>query len=349
MIRSLKILKAGPYISVQDEGRSGWLRSGVSQGGAMDTRALEEGRLLVGNERGLAALEMLGLGGRFEAMGSPLTIALSGASFTAKVEGIAIEPLTSFTLQPRQVLEIGSAKSGNYGTLSIAGGIDVKPVLGSRSTHIRAGFGGFEGRLLQRGDVLPIGESMVQSSALKLVLKNRQAAEKIRIIWGAQASLFDADELQRFVDTKFEVTHELDRMGARLATDAAPIYSEKGLVAISGAIALGDIQVTGGGRPVVLLADRQPTGGYPRIGTIIAADLTNFVQRPAGASVRFCPVSEEEAIKAYHKMHDERTNLPEQLVKGFGDPYDSHRLLSQNLISGAVGSVQNLRDKDRFS
>ena len=138
-------------------------------------------------------------------------------------------------------------------------------------------------------------------------------------------------------------------MGARLATDAAPIHSEQGLVAISGAIALGDIQVTGRGRPVVLLADRQPTGGYPRIGTIIAADLANFVQKPAGASVRFCPVSEEDAIKAYHKMHLELTALPEQLVKGFGDPYDSHRLLSQNLISGAVGSVQNASDKDRFS
>ncbi|MCP4934274.1 MAG: biotin-dependent carboxyltransferase [bacterium] len=349
MISALKILRAGPYISVQDEGRSGWLRSGVSQGGAMDGRALEEGRLLVGNERGLAALEMLGLGGRFEVMGSPLTLALSGASFAAKVEGKAIDPLTSFTLQPGQVLEIGSAKSGNYGTLSISGGIDVKPVLGSRSTHIRAGFGGFEGRLLKRGDVLPIGEAAGQSRGLSLVLEKRLANEKIRIIWGAQASLFDENELQRFIDTKFEVTHEIDRMGACLATDAAPIHSEQGLVAISGAIALGDIQVAGGGRPVVLLADRQPTGGYPRIGTIIAADLADFVQRPAGASVEFCPVSEEEAIKAYHKMHIEQMMLPEQLVRDFGDPYDSHRLLSKNLISGAVGSIRNASDKDRFS
>ncbi len=349
MIRALKVLKAGPYVSVQDEGRSGWLRSGVSQGGAMDARALEEGRLLVGNERGLAILEMLGLGGRFEAMGSPLTLALTGARFEAKIEGKAIEPLASFTLQPGQVLEIGSAKIGNYGSLSISGGIDVKSVLGSRSTHIRARFGGFEGRLLQEGDVLPIGEAEDRSSALSLALPKRQVRTKIRIIWGAQASLFDADELQRFVDTKFEITHGIDRMGARLATDAAPIHSEKGLVAISGAIALGDIQVTGGGRPVVLLADRQPTGGYPRIGTIIAADLANFVQRRSGSTVQFCPVSEEEAIEAYHKMHADLATLPQQLVKGFGDPYDSHRLLSQNLISGAVGSVQNASDKDRFS
>ncbi len=349
MIRALKVLKAGSYVSVQDLGRSGWLRSGVSQGGVMDARALEEGRLLVGNERGLAVLEMLGLGGRYEAIGSPLTLALTGASFLAKVEGKTIEPLTSFTLQPGQVLETGSAKSGNYGTLSIAGGIDVKPVLGSRSTHIRAGFGGFEGRLLQDEDVLPIGEAGDRIGALSLVPEKRQVRAKIRIIWGAQASLFDADELQRFVDTKFEITHEIDRMGARLATDAAPIHSDKGLVAISGAIALGDIQVTGGGRPVVLLADRQPTGGYPRIGTIIAADLANFVQMRAGASVQFCPVSEEVAIAAYGKMHADLAALPAQLVKGFGDPYDSHRLLSQNLISGAVGSVQNASDKDRFS
>ena len=349
MTFALKVLKAGPYISVQDKGRPGWLRSGVSQGGAMDARALEEGRLLVGNEPGLAALEMLGLGGRFEAVGNGLTMALTGAYFTMNVDGKAVEPYRSFTLQPGQVLEIGSVKNGNYGTLSIAGGIDVKPVLGSRSTHIRAGFGGFEGRVLKQGDVLPIGDAEAQSRSGALMREDRLASKKIRILWGAQASLFDDGELQRFADTRFKVTHEIDRMGARLVTDSAPIHSQKGLVAISGAIALGDIQVTGSGRLVVLLVDRQPTGGYPRIGTIIAADLANFIQRPPGMEVCFEAVSEEEAIAAYHKRHAELAQLPDQLVKGFGDPFESHKLLSQNLISGAVGRVHHSRDKDQSS
>ncbi len=347
MSRALKVLQAGPYISVQDEGRPGWLRSGIAMGGAMDARALEEGRLLVGNERGLAALEMLGLGGRFEAVGGPLTLALSGADFAAQIDDNPVQPYHSFTLQPGQVLDIGAAKNGNYGLLSIAGGIDVKPVLGSRSTHIRAGFGGFGGRPLQQGDVLPVGKAGEQASDWSLVSNTSQSDEKIRMIWGVQASLFGEEERQRFIETRFLVTHELDRMGARLATDAAPIRSKKALVALSGAIALGDIQVIGSGRPVVLLADRQPTGGYPRIGTIIAADLVNFIQRPAGAGVRFMPVSQEQALKAYRQMHARRAELPGQLVKTFGDPFESHRLLSHNLISGAVGSVTKTNDKDR--
>ena len=339
---ALKVLRAGPYMSIQDVGRPGYLRSGVSQGGAMDMRALEEGRLLVGNQQGLAALEMLGLGGRFEAVENVLTCALTGASFTAKIEGMPVEPNTTLTLNPGQILEIGAFQKSNYGYLSIAGGFDTLRVLGSRSTNVRAGFGGFEGRCLKQGDVLSVGRATGGDTRIGagsyLPRAHVQTGDDIRIIWGAQASMFGNIELQRFCETSFEVTHEIDRMGARLATDAEPIRSEAGLVALSGAIVLGDIQVAGSGRPIILLADRQPTGGYPRIGTIIAADLAKFVQKPAGTIVKFKPVTEDEAIEALLKWRNELDRLPDKLVKCFGDPFDSHKLLSQNLISGVVSS-----------
>lgn len=343
---SLSVLQAGPYISVQDEGRPGWLRSGVSQGGAMDLAALEDGRLLVGNPRGLGAIEMLGLGGRFQAGERPLCAALTGACFPARIEGKAVEPYTSFTLQPRKILEISAAETGNYGLLSIAGGIITEPVLGSRSTHVRAGFGGYEGRCLKQGDVLPVGAANGVSGGYQLPYMRDHFLGEVRILWGSQVELFGQDELVRFQETHFEVTHDMDRMGARLTSEAAPIHSAKGLVAISGPIALGDIQVPGHGRPIVLLADRQTTGGYPRIATIIAADLAGFAQCPAGSKLRFKPVSEYKALEALGDMHERRATRGEQLVKKSDDPYESTKLLSENLISGVVSSFDKVKNED---
>ncbi len=343
---ALKVLQAGPCISVQDEGRSGWLRHGVTQGGAMDLRALEQGRLLVGNEPGKAALEIFAMGGRFEALDKGLTLALTGARFPAKIDAQNIAALTSFHLEPGQVLEIGAAQSGNYGYLSVAGGMDVPVVLGSRSTHVRAGFGGFYGRCLKANDIVPIGESDRVPSPQRFLEQRQDTGEDIRILWGAQAQMFDDEQLRRFAETRFAITHELDRMGVRLMSEMASFQADRGLVAISGIVAAGDIQISGDGQPVVLLSDRQPTGGYPRIATIITADIAAFSQRQIGSFIRFIPVTETEALAALKGWYEQRQRLPEQLVKGNDNPLETHRLLSQNLISGVVSSLPDKPNKD---
>ncbi len=343
-MNGLDVLSCGPYVSVQDEGRPGHLRHGVSPGGAVDPLALEAGRLLVGNARSCAALEMLSLGGRFRAGEKPLRLALTGAYFPAHIDGRTIEPSCSFELRPQEVLDIGAARSGTYGYLSIAGGVDVPLVLGSRSTHIRAGFGGFKGRLLQAGDRLPLGAGSGADKPCYLPLPAKMPSGELRILWAAQSNLLAKGERQRFVETSFRVSHELDRMGVRLTCNEEPICVQDGLSALSGVVAMGDIQVPGTGRPVVLLNDRQPTGGYPRIATIIGADLVQFSRLPAGSRVNFKAVEEQEAVRALQELREEMASLPTRLCGPKEDPLSTKRLLSQNLISGVVAGHERKKD-----
>ncbi len=341
---TLEVLSCGPHVSVQDEGRPGHLRHGVSPGGAVDPLALEAGRVLVGNERSCAALEMLSLGGRFRAGNKPLRMALTGAHFLAHIEGRAVEPLCCFELRPQEILELGAARGGTYGYLSIAGGLDVPLVLGSRSTHIRAGFGGYQGRLLQAGDCLSLGASSGSNKPCCLQLPAQTPGRALRILWAAQSNLLARGERQRFLATSFEVTHELDRMGVRLTSKEEPVCVQNGLSVLSGVVAMGDIQVPGNGRPVVLLNDRQPTGGYPRIATIIGADLVKFARMPAGSVVNFKAVEEQEAVGALLKMKEEMASLPARLCGPKEDPLSTKRLLSQNLISGVVAGHERKKD-----
>ena len=332
----LDVLSIGPYVSVQDEGRPGYLRYGVSLGGAVDARAFEAGRLLVGNERGGAVLEMLSLGGRLRAGDEPLLMALTGARFSAHIEERPIKPLCSFWLRPGEVLDIGAARSGTYGYLSIAGGIDVPLVLGSGSTHIRDGFGGYKGRLLQAGDRLSVDATTDVGKVCCLSLQQSPVIGKVRILWSAQSALLKKGERQRFLDTSFEITHELDRMGVRLNSDSDPVRLNNGLNVLSGIVAMGDIQVPGTGQPIVLLNDHQPTGGYPRIATIIGADLIRFAQLSAGSKVKFKAIDELEAISAYQKMKEEVNNMASRVEPMTRGPLSTDQLLSQNLISGVV-------------
>ncbi len=341
MSAGLKVLRAGPCVSVQDRGRPGFLRDGIAEGGAIDRLALEEGRLLVGNDPGLACLEYAGYGGRFEIAGAPLCLALTGASAPLRLDDKPLQPRCSFSARPGQVIELGMPVDGNYSYLSVAGGIDVTPVLGSRSTHVRGGFGGFEGRCLRKGDLLPVGKTEQSSCGMVLHHPDRSLDAPIRILWSAQRDLFGEKELQLFANTAFVVTSEYDRMGVRLRSRAAPVCVQKGLEALSGVIVAGDIQIPGNGQPVVLLADHQPTGGYPRIATIIAADLDMFAQLPPGSEVRFEPVTEQQAVEALAQLSKRIGRLPERLQKHVADPLAPAELLSTNLISGVTTGSDN--------
>jgi allophanate hydrolase len=334
---ALRIISAGPALTVQDRGRPGYLGFGVSAGGAMDPFALAEGQALLGNGPDSAAIEMTGTGGRFTAEGGALWVALTGAPFRASIGGIPVRWRSAFRLAEGQHLDIGPAEGGNYGYLSIAGGVDIAPTLGSRATQPRAGIGGLDGRTLNSGDVLPAGKpGDLPDTPLLLPDAGYFGRKEIRVMAGPQSHLFPPEEVERFTATDFRISAAMDRMGVRLESDADPIRMDSGLKTISDSVLLGDLQVPGNGRPIALMADRQPTGGYPRIATIISADIPAFCQLPPGSAVRFRMVAEEEALTALRRMAADRKALRRRAEPLVRDPHDIPDLLSYNLIDGVV-------------
>lgn len=345
--RRLDIISCGPSLTLQDRGRPGYLACGVSAGGAMDRRALAEGQGLLGNSSDCAAIEMVGTGGRFTASGGPVWIALTGAPFRVSVDATPVKWRTVFCLQEEQVLDIGPCLEGNYGYLSVGGGFDVPPVLGSRATQPRAGIGGVEGRPLKAGDRLPVGDSdHLPDNPMILPPADYFNATVIRVLWGAQAHLFPAEERSRFTETRFRISASMDRMGVRLETGAYPIRTDSGLVAISDSVVLGDLQVPGNGRPIALMADRQPTGGYPRIATIISADIPAFAQLRPGTEVLFRAIDEDEALEALRQMTTMLGRVRSSARPLIRDPRDIPDLLSYNLIDGVVAERDTQKPED---
>lgn len=342
MTAQLEVLSAGPCVTVQDRGRPGLQRYGVAGGGALDPYALAEGAALLGNPPDAAALELFGLGGSFRALERPLRFALSGAVMPAAKIALdaSREPLawrSSSVLQPGEVLEIGAAAEGPVGYLHLGGGVATTPVLGSRAVHLRAGIGG--GRL-EAGDHVPVGDDKGRADRLTLPQPGYLAEREIRVLWGPQVELFDAAERQRFLDTAFTVSTHRDRMAARLEGGAFKASAQ--LTGLSAAVSLGDIQVPGDGTPLVLLADRQPTGGYPRIATIITADLPAFAQMPSSTPFRFVLVEREAAVKALKAWRDAVKALASQVQPLVRDPRSIPDLLSYNLIDGMVSVDEEL-------
>ena len=326
----LDVLDPGLHAAVQDLGRPGLQRAGVAEGGALDPRALHEGAALLGQSPGLAALEMTLQGGTFRAVGGPVRVALTGSPCPATVDGRPVGWHSAFTLDPGATLAVGKAEGGVYAYLHLEGGIDVPSVLHSRSTHLRAGFGGLDGRAVRAGDLLPAAGPASRADVASLDPKPEPAVDHVRVLWGVHAEEFDEAERERFLATTFRVSAKRDRMGVRLDGAEAPFRPARGLTLISDAVVLGDVQVPGDGVPIVLLADRQPTGGYPRIATVITADLPAFAQLPVGAPFRLRAVAPTDAVAALRAHRARLDALPAHVRIGPAvDP-----LLTANLIDG---------------
>ncbi len=338
MSATLEVIAAGPSLTVQDAGRPGLQRYGITQGGAMDAIAMAEGAALLGQDVALAAIEMAGFGGKFRARGAPLRIALTGAAMRARLDGQDQPWNTSLTLEPDTVLEIGAAEDGAYGYLHVGGGFATPEQIGSRSTHLRSAIGGLEGRALREGDRLPVGKDGGGRTGMVLPRGRRFGQREIRILWGAQADAFSQAERQRFLSCEFDMTTRRDRQGARLKPLGEPFHAESALTGVSDAVVLGDIQIPGDGLPVALLADRQPTGGYPRIATVISADLAALAQIPGHARFRFRLVSEEEALAALRANRREIAELSRQMRPLVRDPRDMGDLLAFNLVDGVISA-----------
>lgn len=334
--RFLEILSTGPGLTVQDAGRPGYQKYAVVRSGAMDRIALETGQLLLGNPPDAAALELSGAALRFQIRGGGARIALSGAPAKTIHDGHHLRWPASFELSEGQVVTVSPPAKGNYAYVHIDGGIKTDPVMGSRSTHVRSGLGGLEGRFLRNGDRLPLAPLSDGIANMCLPEPDRFGADSIRVVRGANGDLYSEAEWQRFLGTVFHVTAQKDRMGARLSSDPPALPENRGLSGISDAVVRGDIQVDGNGTPTVLLADHQPTGGYPRIATIITADFERFAQLPAKARFQFRLVDQEEALDALKTRQVDLDALPSRLQPVRIDPATRGDLLCFNLVGGVV-------------
>lgn len=306
---ALRVVAAGLQTTVQDLGRTSWARFGVAPGGALDDGATRWANLLVGNEPGAAAIEFALLGPTLVYEGPvPIVCALAGADFGATVAGVAQSPWHAFLLPPGATLALGVSQHGARGYLAVAGGIAVPIALGSRSTDPRAGIGGVEGRALRAGDRVPLAPPATPPETGLALPAARipayEAGQAVRVVLGPQDDHFTEDAIVTFLSSHYTVTREADRMGMRLDGPALLFKAgASGADIISEGVVTGAIQVPSHGRPIVLLAARQTTGGYAKIATIIGADLWRLGQARPGDTVRFraVPVAEAQELAARHR------------------------------------------------
>ncbi len=303
------VTRAGFLTSVQDLGRTGFRQFGVSTSGALDSFGLRVANLLVGNDEGAAGLEIT-LGGlqlRFE---DERIVAWCGGEFDVQIGSRALPAGHVAHLQAGDELKFGRAQIGCRCWLAISGGIDVPVVLGSRSTDLRANFGGLEGRTLRDGDQLSLGEFRQSETAAAAGISSWTAPHdwaspasrhpSLRFIRGVDWNRFNDVTIQRFMQHEFSVLPDSDRMGVRF--DGSELKREDETDLISEAVAPGTIQVPPSGKPILLLGDCQTIGGYPKIAHVITVDLGIAAQLRAGDSVRFSEVSLQDA----HRLLMER-------------------------------------------
>jgi len=331
---SLIVLDPGIFATLQDMGRWGYLRYGVSNSGAMDRVSLQIANLLVGNDPGEAAIEFTAVGGAYEVAADSCRIAVAGGRFPVAVGGEPVPPLTSCTLGRGARIVIGQAVSGMRGYLAVAGGFDVSKTLGSVSTHVRFGLGGLDGKALDAGSRIPLRNPGVPPDRDRYidpaVVPCSDGA--LRVVMGPQEDYFSDTGKKTFLSAQYRVSDLSDRMGYRL--EGPEIEHAGDFNIVSDGIAPGSIQVPGSRLPIVLLADRQTTGGYPKIATVISADLHRLGQKAPGDAIRFQPVSVEEAEAEYLRLLDRLAGIANSLHPADPEALLTHRLLAGNLIDG---------------
>ncbi|MGV3465565.1 MAG: biotin-dependent carboxyltransferase family protein [Heyndrickxia sp.] len=309
----ITIKKPGLLSSIQDLGRYGYQKYGVIVSGAMDPLAHRIANLLVGNEEYESTLEMTLLGPVLEFHEDTL-ISLCGGDLSPTINGKSVPMWRTVYVKKGSELRFGSAKAGCRVYLAVAGGFSVPDVMGSKSTYLNAGIGGLNGRALKAGDQVAIHTPSPLSSKIILQMKRQDTNESfiemewsvasklipsfkkvqsIRVMRGRQFSLFRIKSQREFFSKAFEVTTQSDRMGYRLKGETLSL--EQPTEMLSEAVSFGTIQVPSDGNPIILLADRQTTGGYPKIGQVASVDLSLLAQAKPGDELRFSEISHEEA------------------------------------------------------
>ena len=342
MSAGLKVLAPGLHTTVQDLGRAGFQAIGVPVSGALDGVNFRLANALAGNPPGAPALEILISGPVFEIAADTVRVALAGtgASLAIGPEKARVDAGQSITLPRGEVIEVVAGRQSACCYLAVEGGIAVPLILGSASTYVRAAIGGLNGRALRHGDFLPLAIARASDRPeLRLSPPVPAAGDQlIRVVLGPQQEHFAEEAITALLNEEFRISQSADRMGMRL--DGPLLEHRRGWDIVSDAIMTGAIQVPGSGQPILLLADHQTTGGYPKIATVISADLPVVGQRRPGDTLRFSAVTVEAAEAlcrdAERRLAEIVTRLepvPDRPRIDLGSLYDG------NLISGVVSGL----------
>ena len=327
----LSILQAGPNTALQDLGREGFLKYGLSRGGAMDRLAILEAAALLGGGLGIAALETpTGLRASVDA---GQRVALTGAPMRADIDGRAIGWNATHLLMPGEVLTVRPTGQGVYGYVAFGGGFDEPLRMGSVATH----FGARLGRALEAGDGLELGDDgNLAAPPLVLSPDNRFAGGAVRMVTGPQTEHYSPETLTRFTQTRFSKSGQANRQAALLEHDGRSFDAQNALGVVSDVIVPGDIQMSGAGEPFVLMAECQTIGGYPRIGAILPQDLPIVAQASQGSELWFELISLDEADAVYMSDKAIFRRIRDRSKPMARSPHDIANLLSYQLISGAI-------------
>jgi 5-oxoprolinase (ATP-hydrolysing) subunit C len=330
----LVISAIGPASSVQDGGRYGAQRFGLTPSGAMDRLALAAANSLVGNTSFAAAIEVGPFGTAFTAREGAVRVALAGAARNADIAGRAAAFDTSMTLADGESLTLGFAQAGSFSYLAIEGGFAGEPMFGSLAVNARAGLGSPYPRPLQAGDEL---QTPAASGATERRIDLPTAADgPIRVVMGPQDDEF-GDATKLFLDSEWKISATSDRMGYRL--EGPVIKHLHGHNIVSDGTVNGSIQVPGNGQPIVLMPDRGTSGGYPKIATVITVDFGRFAQIPAGRGFRFKAISMAEAHAELRKFSELLRSLPDRVRDIENFDLNLEALQDANVAGAAVSAV----------
>ncbi len=337
---ALRILEPGAAATLQDRGRHGFQRFGVPVSGALDAVSLAIANIVAGNPPGTAAIEILGAGLAFEVEAESVTLALAGMAEGLTLHGgkapLQIPALRSFNALRGEIVRIPAPKGGAVSYLAVQGGFDIAPALGSRSTYRRAALGGYWGRPFQAGDRIPLCLASSSRAAVRLKADIR-APQSLRVMRGPNAEYFSASAFETLLASAFTVAPASDRMGLRLRGPALD-RAKEGELPAQGTTA-GALQVPGDGQPILLLADRQTTGGYPRIATVTGADVAAAGRLAPGMSIRFSEVGRDEAVRLLKEQQAWLASLPAAIELAGPDALTAEQLLSSNLIGGVTAGT----------
>ncbi len=326
-MNTIKILNPGLFTTIQDKGRWGYQKFGMSVAGVMDDFATRVANMLVGNDEYDAVLETTLLGVEI-VFNCDEVISITGGDMNPKINGKTVLMWTSLRVKSGDKLSSTGAISGLRSYIAFSRGIDVPEIMGSKSTFTRGNLGGFEGRKLNKNDELQLGEKKVSNTGSYLPTEYKPIYKKdntIRVVLGPQDDYFDKDAIETFLSSKYTITSEADRMGYRL--DGPKINHIVGADIVSDGVVFGSVQVPGHGSPIIMMADRQTTGGYTKIATVITPDLCTLAQMNPGSTMKFKMISVEES-HIFYKEYEKELEVISKFLKDNRFEFSEIRYLS---------------------
>jgi biotin-dependent carboxylase-like uncharacterized protein len=331
----LVISSIGPASSVQDGGRFGAQRYGLTPSGAMDKLSLVAANSLIGNDPFAAVIEIGPFGAAFTATGGAVRVALTGTGRPADIAKRQVEPNTTMTLAEGETLTLGFARGASFSYLAIEGGVTGEPMFGSLSVNARAGLGSPYPRPLQAGDSFETKPA--SGSTERRIDLPPSARGPIRVVMGPQDDEFIDEMTALFLDSEWKISAASDRMGYRL--DGPAVRHQGGHNIVSDGTVDGSIQITGSGAPIVLMSDRGTSGGYPKIATVITADFGRLAQTPAGTGFRFKAVSVAEAQAEARAFKALLRRLPDLVSDIDNFEFNPDLLYTANVAGHAVSAT----------